>query len=221
MRELEGSTSAGLQHVVWDLREAAPEIGGAPDDESDRPLEGALVLPGVYLVHLQIGDENFEQNIRVRIDPGVEMDMRKLRARYAAGRSVVAVTAAAQAAQRALTRVEEQISEALELLEATDAAETLVTEAEAIGERLDSLQSDLAGAIPRRLLRSIESTADTPTAELMWQIDHVWETVPPLVEELNEIITVRMPAFNEGLDEAGVRPDPGDAIVLPTRPSGG
>ena len=55
----------------------------------------------------------------------------------------------------------------------------------------------------------------------MWQIDHVWETVPPLVEELNEIITVRMPAFNEGLDEAGVRPDPGDAIVLPTRPSGG
>ena len=221
VQELEGSTNAGLQHVVWDLREAAPEISGAPDDESDQPLQGALVLPGVYLAQLQIGDQILEQNIQVRLDPGVELDMRKLRARYAAGRSVVAVTAAGQAAQRALERVEEQISEALELLEATDAAEALVTEAEAIGERLDSLRSDLADAIPRRLLGSIESTADTPTADLMWQIDHVWETVPPLVDELNEIITVRMPAFNEGLDEAGVRPDPGDAIVLPTRPPGG
>ena len=220
VRELEGSTSTGLQHVVWDLREAVPEISGAPDDESDRPLDGTLVLPGVYRVQLQIGDGIFEQDIRVRLDPGVELDMRKLRARHAAGRSVVAVTAAGQAAQRALARVEEQISEVLALLEATDAAEALVTEAEAIGERLDSLRSDLGDAIPQRLLSSIESTADTPTVDLMWQIDHAWETVPPLVNELNEIITVRMPAFNESLDEAGVRSDPGDAIVLPTRPPG-
>jgi photosystem II stability/assembly factor-like uncharacterized protein len=221
VRELEGSADAGLQSVVWDLRETAPEIEGALEDEDWTPPQGALVMPGIYLAHIDVGNDSFEQDIRVRLDPGVEGDTRNLRARNAAARSVVAVTALGQAAQGSLGRVEEQITAALELLESTDAASELVTEAEAIGERLDSLRSDLGAAVPGRLLGNIESTADAPTADLLWQIDQAWEDLPPLVDELNEIVTVRMPAFNRSLDAAGVRADPGEAVVAPARPPGG
>ncbi|MCZ6918491.1 MAG: hypothetical protein O7I93_17080 [Gemmatimonadetes bacterium] len=51
----------------------------------------------------------------------------------------------------------------------------------------------------------------------MWQIDRAWERVSALIETLNDIITVRMPAINRRLDAEGIRPDPGREIAVPAR----
>ena len=54
-------------------------FGGAPN--------GPLVLPGTYLVKLEVGDDLAEQEVVVRLDPRAETDMVALEARQEAARS--------------------------------------------------------------------------------------------------------------------------------------
>ncbi len=42
-------------------------------------------------------------------------------------------------------------------------------------------------------------------------------SVANVAERLDELIETRVPAFNTMLDAEGVRPNPGDAITVPTR----
>jgi hypothetical protein len=54
----------------------------------------------------------------------------------------------------------------------------------------------------------------------LWGIEQAWEKTPGLIEQLNEIVTVKMPELNAKLDEHGIRPDPGKAVEVPVRPGG-
>ena len=215
VRELSGPGAAGMNQVVWDLREA---VAGADADTQEDGPQGPLVLPGTYLAHLEVGNEVVEQEIQVRLDPNVQANMGQLRARQAAARSAATIQAAVRRAQTALGRVADQISEAGRLLEETASDSTLLAEARAMGEELDSLRARIADASPGRLFGAIEGTAQAPTADVLWQLDRAWERVPPLVDELNGFITERVPAFNRRLDQAGVRPDPGEPVEVPRRP---
>ena len=223
VRELEGDTAAGVHEVVWDMRESPPieedddgegggGFGGSP--------QGALVLPGTYIMQLEVGDQVVQQEAQVRLDPRVEVDMTALRARQAAARSAAAMSGTLTRAERALERLAEQVDEAKSLLADADADQELRDEATALREELDSLESRLDDAGLGRAASSLEDNAGPPTADQLWVIDRAWERVPSLVDELNTYITDRVPAFYDRLDRAGVRPDPGEIIEVPRRPGG-
>jgi len=55
----------------------------------------------------------------------------------------------------------------------------------------------------------------------LWQVEQAWQEAPAAIERLNAIITNRLPALYGQLDQHGVRPDPGEAIAIPSRPGGG
>ena len=84
-------------------------------------------------------------------------------------------------------------------------------ELEQIGDGLAEARrwSGVAGAI--------QQSSTPPTEDQLWQVDAAWGAVPPLMDRLNQLITTRVPAFNATLDAEGVRPHPGEALVVPRR----
>jgi len=69
VRELEGPAEAGVNRVVWDLREPAPPGGGG------RGGQGPEVAPGTYQVSVRVGGAESSTTVQVLPDPrnqGVE-----------------------------------------------------------------------------------------------------------------------------------------------------
>jgi ABC-type transporter Mla subunit MlaD len=125
-------------------------------------------------------------------------------------------------ANAALGRVDEQVSDIEELLESSEEIpEELKEAATALSEDLDSLRQDLGEVGGNaRVSSAIDGSTTRPTADQLWQMEQAWEKAPTLLEQLNTFITDRLPALYDRLNEHGVRPDPGEAIVVPRRPGG-
>ncbi len=228
LRSLEGPAEAGLHQIVWDLREKPPvEVeaagggGGGGGGGFGGAVQGPLVLPGTFVVHLEVGDAVAEQTVTVRLDPRVEPDPTALRARYDAAKSAAAIGGTIRNAQGAIRRLRDQLDDARKLVRQSDADSALAVAADSLGTQLDSLGARIGRANPGRAASGLEGAASAPSADETWVIDRAWREVPPLVEALNRIITDRMPAFNRRLDQAGVRPSPGEPVAMPRRPGGG
>ena len=73
------------------------------------------------------------------------------------------------------------------------------------------------GARGAGVWRQIEAATHAPTADQLWQIDRSWEELPAIIERLNELVTVSLPALNAKLYAEGLRPKPGEAVVMPGR----
>ena len=67
------------------------------------------------------------------------------------------------------------------------------------------------------MAEGILGSSTLPTQDQLWQIDAAWDSVPSLVERLNALLTDRVPALNASMDAEGVRPDPGEPVVVPRR----
>ena len=69
---LKGSTKAGLNKVVWDMRRKLTQEELDRMDDSPRMgrRRGELVAPGEYIVILQVGNKTLQQVAKVRKMPG-------------------------------------------------------------------------------------------------------------------------------------------------------
>jgi ABC-type transporter Mla subunit MlaD len=122
-------------------------------------------------------------------------------------------------AGRAVRRLRQQLGEVKALLkESSDAPAALKAEVDSLdlqlqdlAERLDDAGSDLRGA------SAIGGSTSRPTEDQLWQLDQAWENIPPLIGELNDIISTQMPALYRQLDNHGIRPSPGEPVVVPRR----
>jgi hypothetical protein len=220
VRTLEGPGNAGVNEVVWDLRI------GMLDDEPEGPGGGRggtrapKVMPGTYTVQLEVAGDTSIADIRVLGDPRIEISRVDLQARQDALLSLFELDKAVRAANTALGEVSGKVSDVWELLSDTEGVpEELIEVAETMKTDLDSLRQDLSQASRNaRVSNAIEGSTTRPTADQLWQMDRAWDEVPPLIEQLNDIITHRLPALYDHLNEHGIRPDPGEAIVVPRRP---
>jgi photosystem II stability/assembly factor-like uncharacterized protein len=65
---------AGVNRVTWNLRHSEP------DQEPRESPRGPLVVPGTYVIRLQVDGEVFENPLEVREDPRLEVDPQTRRA---------------------------------------------------------------------------------------------------------------------------------------------
>ena len=119
-------------------------------------------------------------------------------------------------AGRAVRALEEQLDAAEELIEAAgEPPEGVKEELDAIREALEEVDDDVGEA--RRnagVAGAIQGSSTLPTEDHMWQVDRAREVMTELVGPLNELITSRVPALNAQLYAEGVRPEPGDEVVV-------
>ena len=221
VRELEGSGDAGLNEVIWDLRLAAEGTGGEAMDPGPR------VLPGSYTVALSAGGETMVEEAEVRLDPRVEISRGELMARHTAMMDSYRLSGVVAAAREGIGEAREQLGQADERVEAAaEAPESLRDEIAALREAVDEVAGELGGGgfgggggagAGAGVWRQVESATSPPTADQLWRIDRSWEELPAIIERLNELVTVSLPALNAKLYAEGLGPKPGEAVAMPGR----
>ncbi len=226
VRTLTAPSSAGINEVVWDWRYDAPyELDEVPNEGGGGGFgggapQGPIVLPGTYTVNLDVGDQSYSTTVEIVADPRRPMTGADRMARQEVLMSLHTLAKPIYEATEATERLTGQLTEASDLIaEHDELPETLTTELEAIEDDLSSIQNDLRTARSNAgIANAIQASSTLPTSDQFWQVDQAWDAMPGVLEQLNELILNRLPAFNAMLDSEGVRPNPGMAIALPSRP---
>jgi hypothetical protein len=224
VRTLTTPSSAGINEVVWDWRYDAPyEMDEAPNEGGGGfgggPPQGPIVLPGTYTVTMGVGAQSYSTTVEIKTDPRRTMADADRMARQEVLMSLHTLAKPIYEATEAMERLTGQLTDVGDLIsEHDELPETLTAELDAIEDDLSAIQSEL------RTIRNnagiaddIQASSTLPTSDQFWQVDEAWDAMPHLLEQLNELILNRLPAFYTMLDSEGVRPHPGDAIALPSR----
>ena len=226
VRTLDAPGEAGINEVIWDWRFDAPyeppggaEAGGPVGFGQPGTPQGPIALPGVYTVSMEVGGQSYSSTVEIQADPRRPMSRTDRMARQDALMSLHTLAVPIYEAGRAIRSLEEQLDAAEELIDAAaEAPEGLEDELEAIREALEEVEDDVAEA--RRnagVARAIQGSSTLPTEDHLWQVDRAWEVMAEVAGPLNELITSRVPALNAQLYAEGVRPKPGEAVVVPGR----
>jgi hypothetical protein len=225
VRTLDGPGEPGLNEVLWDWRHDRPYeparggAGGRGGGRGGGVPQGPVVLPGTYTARVTVGGQTAEAGFDLVAEPRRPMTVADRAARQDILLSLHELAAPLYEAGQAVQRLTGQMDDAKELLEAFEGApESLTTEAAAIRAELEAIGTGLAEVRGwAGVAGDIQASSTLPTADQRWQVDSAWRALPPLMDRLNALITTRVPAFNEALDAEGVRPDPGNALVVPRR----
>ena len=96
--------------------------------------------------------------------------------------------------------------------------ESLQAEADTLAEEIDEVQEAFGRAnLMGRATRGIENWSGAPSSDQTWSIETTWAEIPAVIEQINELLTTRMPAFEQSVVAAGLRPALGDPIAVPRR----
>ena len=213
VRELKGGGDAGLNEIIWDLRLAADGADGEAMDPGPR------VLPGSYGVALAAGADTLDASAEVRLDPRVTMSRSELLARHDAMMDSYRLSGAVDDANDRIESMAGQLDAVEERVAgAEEAPEGLQEEIEAFREALDEADDELGDASGgASVWGAIQSAGSLPTADQLWQTERAWNDLPAVIERVNELLTVRMPALHARVYAPGVRPEMGEAVMMPVR----
>ena len=162
------ANAAGVQRVVWDLREES----AAPPAEGRGGRGGAAgtgVLPGTYQVTLVAGGLRLTKPVEVRNDPRIEMTPAQVAEQYTAAKAM-------EATQTRVTRV---ISGVDDLLRQLTASQTTLRAASAVPNGAAALAE--IGAAMRDLRQFRDSVLARPIAGLGYR------QYPRLREEVQQV----------------------------------
>jgi photosystem II stability/assembly factor-like uncharacterized protein len=124
----------GLNRFVWDLRYAPPTGGGGGGFFSPR---SPMVLPGEYRVLLTVNGHNYEQPLRVELDPRVKTPLADIVHQFTFEQEVISASANA----RSLTTAARDLNAKLAGLEKPMAAKP---ETAAIAQAMQALEAKLS-----------------------------------------------------------------------------
>ena len=220
VRELEGGGDRGLNEVMWDLRYEPPP--SAPGGGGGFGRGGAVApkaLPGTYTARLEAAGQTLETAVTVRLDPRVNISRSDLMARQEALMSAYALSKPTNEGLQALGRLRDHLADIEAQVEDHDVSESLTAEVEAVGEELDEIGEELDGARDGAgISGSLSGYHTAPTADMLWQLERGWDVLSGAIDRVNAMIEDRMPALFSAVQAAGVGPDLGDPIQVPSPP---
>ncbi|MDA0329924.1 MAG: hypothetical protein O2958_13065 [Gemmatimonadetes bacterium] len=230
IRTIEGPGGEGIHEVVWDWRfdrPYEPESGaggggrggaGGGGGRGGAP-QGPIALPGVYTVTLNAAGGTHSSTVEIQADPRRVMTAADRATRQEALMSLHQLAEPLYRATEAAQRLSSQLSEAEALLTThEDRPSALSDELEAIQAEVAAIERELGVARGHAgVAGAIQQSSTLPTEDQLWRVEAAWAAAPGLIERVNALITERMPAFNDSLDQEGIRPDPGAAIEVPRR----
>ena len=232
VRELETSSVAGVNEVIWDLRLAPPYdadearevFGGGGRGRRGGffggGARGPSLLPGTYTVQLDAGGQTLTTSLEVRGDPRIEISDADLQVRHRAIMDSFALAGPVFEAFQAARAISEQVTTVRDVLDSSDTApDALSDDARQINSTLRELRQEMnimrAGS---SAFGAIERSHSLPTEDQLWQIDRAWTKVPAIIEGLNELIAHRVPALVAQVYAPGIASEPGETLEMPTRP---
>ena len=217
VRSLRPTSNAGINRVVWDLREDLPgqeapaNAQGRRRQGGGRPIRGVKVLPGEYIVKLTVAGQSSQGRFEVKMDPHRTYRREDLVAEQKAGRQLVAMQHQGQQALAKINALEQQLAGAKEKLGAVSVS----SEISIIQGELHTLSLDLINTEPDHPQTILQQIAflnhlvvdlydGAPTRAQILAIDHNQQQLAKVLSELNHLQTVDVAKLNAHLKTAGL-----------------
>ena len=220
LRALKGTGRAGINRIVWNLREevAGETATGPPDPPGylwfDLGVRGPRVLPGRYTVRLRVGADALETSLTVRLNPRETRPVQALEAQHAALLHLAGMQATVEKAltriaawNRRLTDLEPRISDA----EIAEKAGALRKELAEIQDALRNASAENRAPARLReqlaqLFHMVDRYDGPPTDAQSRSIETFGAELQSVVEKLDRIRQVDLDNFNKRLGEKGLPP---------------
>ncbi len=227
VRDLKGPKEAGLNRIVWDLREnppaPPPEGGGGGFFGAPRGPRGR---PGEYVIKVAAADKTGTSNVTVLEDPRiqiVEADRGKLTEAIA---RVYALQKSTEAARRTMQSLKTQITTLQTSLkdnpdvskDVNDSIQKLSDNLTAIQKKLINTPDNTGGAgpalpdEPRPLSGQItgvafglDSYTAAPTADELVRIEDLSKQLKDIITELNRFVAEDVANLNKQLRDSGLQ----------------
>jgi len=217
IRTLNGSGSAGLNRVNWDLRYEPPL---PPTDEGGfgGPPPGPRALPGNYTVRISAGGRQATKTVSVSDDPRIDVPAADRRAQRDAMLGLGGLIARLDAAHQTAESLQTQLGSLAESLEDVEVPEAVSSVVESVGDQVDELEDKLArgggfgGARPRplyarmtRVYGNLNSYTEAPSAFQLERIDSYAQELDGLEAELNQLIADEIANLNTTMEQNGIQ----------------
>jgi hypothetical protein len=217
---------AGVNRVVWNLREAVASLVVPRYTYGDFPPQGLRVPPGPYTVRLRVGQEQVEAPFEVRPNPAVSVPAADLAAQADFLRKVRDDLAWIHNAIRRIKDVRAQTTALMKHAEAIGKGQALKATADRLLERLTALADELYNPnlktsqdslnyLPKldfqfAGLAGVADTADArPTAGVLARYRDLKPQLSDVAARLQKLFDTELAEFNKAVEVAGV-----PAIVL-------
>jgi hypothetical protein len=217
VRTLTPTNNAGINRVVWDLREDLPgqeasaDVQGRRRPGAGRPIRGVKVLPGEYIAKLTVAGRSSQGRFEVKMDPHRTYRREDLLAEQKAGRQIVAMQHEGRQAMATINALEKQLAGTKEKLAASSSA----GEIDSIQGQLHTLSLALVNTEPNHPQTILQQIAflnhlvvdlydGAPTRAQMMAIDHNQQQLTKLLSELDHVQKVDVAKLNSQLKTAGL-----------------
>ena len=214
------SADRGLNRFVWDMRfPGAIEVTESSADEPENPLDkdsgGPLAPPGVYQMHLTVGDRSYTQSFEILKDPRISATQEDLEAQFRLWCDIRDKISEAHEGVNLLRRIRGQVEgwkrraeEAgkPKCAEITEAADKLLEKLRAIETELIQTEPEAETGrlrMPTRLnakledLTSVVSCVDAAPPNQAYDVfEHLSNLVDEHLEELRLLIDTDVTSFN-------------------------
>jgi photosystem II stability/assembly factor-like uncharacterized protein len=218
VRTLRPTNHAGINRVVWDLREDLPgqEASGNTQGRrrqggGGRPIRGVKVLPGEYIVKLTVAGQHSQSRFEVKMDPHRTYRREDLVAEQKAGLQLVAMQHEGQQALATINALEKQVAGAQEKLTAASSAGEIGN----IQHELHTLSLALINTEPDHPQTVLQQIAflnhlvvdlydGAPTRAQIMAIDDNQQQLTKVLSELQHLQKVDVAKLNAQLKTAGL-----------------
>jgi hypothetical protein len=216
LQRLAGAGNAGLNRVVWNLRE--PGCSTAPEATGGRRGgrgggQGPRAMPGEYRVRLDAAGESAEEKFTVRLDPRVQATPADLEAYSHEVKRLYGMQCSIDASLARITSIKAQVTATSAKL----AESELKTLAEELKRQLTSIEAELEPPsndpehlnLRRRLtwlVDQVQNYSGRPTGAQVEWIGVFESQLRPLLLRLNDVVENRLPKFNQELKARGLAP---------------
>jgi hypothetical protein len=219
VRTLAPTNHAGINRVVWDLREDLP---GQPQPSANargqrraggggRPVRGVKVLPGEYIAQLTVAGQRSVGRFEVKMDPHRTYRREDLLAEQKAGRELVAMEHEGQQAMATINALEKQLAGAKEkLMASSSTAEIGMVEGQlhTLSNALMNTELDHPQTILQQISFLNHLVVDlydgAPTRAQTEAINHNQQQLTRVISELDHLQKVDVAKLNSQLKTAGL-----------------
>ncbi len=214
---------AGVNRVVWDLRQTVTSLVMPRYTYGDFPPQGIRITPGRYTVRLSVGPEKLEAPFEVRPNPAVSVPVADLAAQADFLRTVRDDLTGIHNAIRRIKDVNLQVTGLMKRAEAIGKGQALKGTADRLLEQLTQIADELYNPnlktnqdslnyLPKldfqfAGLAGVADTADAkPTAGMLARYQDLKTQLTAVNQRLQKVFDVELAEFNKAVAVAGVPP---------------
>jgi len=219
VRTLEGTKKPGVNRVIWDLRYGPPEMPDEGERNRYYRVLGPFVLPGEYMVVLDVDSHEAAKNVQVSGDPRITVSFEERKAQHDLLMKIHSLMPRLTNSVKTLAKLKTQINGVhTKLKKIPDIDKSLLEKTNALKEEIADIRIKILGDRKlgwRAMLKALRGSltmisnrisgfTGAPTKEQIISVEKKETELQEYVDRINQIIEVEFQNLNKLLNENNI-----------------